>query len=223
MVRHISLPVFLLSLPLLCAPAMASDVELPPELRPSTFDIYVGAFGSANMASSSFIEESGLIEGDLDGTAYGAGLRGGVDYVADGWVFGVVGDWTYGGDLAETNDNLVRLNMDSLFTLRARAGGTVGNALLYVTGGFAQAGLEMTADLGDSVNADTVWANGWTVGAGVDYSLTESVSMNLEYLFINLEDPTFEVTDSDDIEYSYKQDMNGIHSIRLGVNYAFHI
>jgi opacity protein-like surface antigen len=216
-------------------PAFAAD-DMPPEFRSSTFEIYVGAFGAVNMIDSTFrvgastvVENGNTVEiepgewGYLDGNALGYGLRGGVDYVMDGFVLGAVADWSFGMGDEIAKDGLYRaeLNMPHLATIRARAGYTAGTALFYVTGGYAQAELELKAEGIDGLGpngSNSDWTAGWTLGAGVDIALTEQVSMGLEYLYVSLDDVSYTIDDGE-----YEHDLDALQAIRLGLNYAFSI
>jgi outer membrane immunogenic protein len=208
------------------APALAAD-RLPPEFRSSHFEVYVGVFGAVNAVGSSYSQIDPLDpdiapSGSLNGTAYGIGLRGGADYVLDGWRLGLVGDWNFGGEV-ESGDG-VGLDMPNLYTLRARAGAEVGNALLYVTGGFAGAEMEYSIsneDL-DVDGSASDWAYGWTLGAGTDIELTEAVTLGFEYLYVDLDDIDYDIEGGTD-PLSFEQSNEGIHTFRLGVNYAFQI
>ena len=201
------------------APALAADLDLPPDLRPSTFEVYLGAFGGASDVGGDYADTDDVVFGNLDGVSYGFGLRGGFDYLAGGWVLGAVADWTFGGEAAEDRFNGATLDMPNLSTIRARAGYTLGDTLFYVTGGYAQAELEfsMNNELG-IVGSDSGWTSGWTLGGGVDVALSEAVSLGVEYLYVDLDDMDYEVDD-----LTFNHEMDGIHSIRLGMNYAFSI
>jgi outer membrane immunogenic protein len=202
------------------APALAADMDVPPDMRPSTFEIYLGAFGGASDVGGDYADQDDFIFGNLDGVSYGFGLRGGVDYLAGGWVLGAVADWTFVGAAAEDRYNSASLDMPNLGTIRARAGYTLGDTLFYVTGGYAQAELELSMDNDPSiVGSDTGWTSGWTLGGGVDVDLSEAVSLGVEYLYVDLEDMTYDVDDLTSVNH----ELDGIHSIRLGLNYAFSI
>jgi outer membrane immunogenic protein len=203
------------------APAFAADMDVPPDMRPSTFEVYMGAFGGASDVGGNYADTDEFIFGNLDGVSYGFGLRGGVDYVAGGWVLGAVADWTFGGEAAEDRFNGATLDMPNLGTVRARAGYTLGDTLFYVTGGYAQAELEFSMDneLDAIAGSDTGWTSGWTLGGGVDVALSEAVSLGVEYLYVDLEDMQYEI---DDLT-TFNHEVDGIHSIRFGVNYAFSI
>jgi len=210
--------------------AKASDLDMPPQLRPSTFDISLGVFGAGTAVKSSYVATANElsefpyeVNGDLDGTSYGLGLRGSVDYVTGGWLVGLVGDWTFGGQVAEDDYYSTKLQMPNLGTLRARAGGTYGPALFYVTGGLAQEQTELEVGWVGSHQSQSTWTKGWTIGAGVDYALTDAVSIGAEYLYITLDDVDYTITNLEGQRYHFEQDLDGIHSFRLGLNYTFHI
>lgn len=212
------------------APALAADSDMPPEFRPSTFEIYIGAFGAASDVGGTynggFTDETiDRFSGNLDGVNYGFGIRGGVDYVINGWVLGAVADWVFADQAAEDHYNGATLDMPNLGTIRARAGYSVDDLMLYVTGGLAQAELEYSIDNegADPVSgSDSGWTTGWALGAGFDFSLTESVSLGVEYLYVDLDDRNYEMGKGGDaVEFDHQ--LDGIHSIRLGIDYAFQI
>jgi outer membrane immunogenic protein len=80
---------------------------------------------------------------------------------------------------------------DWLFTLRARAGVTVGNILFYGTGGLAvgNVGFNQTIHLlAPFVEESSVSATkaGWTVGGGAEIALDRHWSAKAEYLYVDL-------------------------------------
>ena len=199
---------------------------LPPELRPSTFEVYAGVFGAATSLRSTYVYDDATtgstidgLSGSLDGVNPGFGLRGGADYVTNGWVLGAVADWTFAGDAARDEFNSASLEMQNLGTLRARAGLTMNDMLFYVTGGFAQAELSYEIDNADATVKDHDWASGWTVGAGFDFSLSNSLSLGVEYLYVQLEDQSYPVA----VDFDIDHDLESIHTVRVGLDYAFQI
>lgn len=202
--------------------AHAGDADFP-ELRPSTFEVSAGAFGALNNLRSSYAGGPAASNAELDGDGYGVGLRLGADYVSGGWVFGVLGDWAFSRQSAEDDAGEAELDMPNLFTLRARAGGKVGDALLYVTGGLAQAELQYSLDSGVYDDSDTAWGKGWTVGAGAEYALTDSLTLGAEYLYIRLDDVEYELDNDLGNPVSFDREIDAIHTVRLGLNYYFKI
>jgi outer membrane immunogenic protein len=129
----------------------------------------------------------------------------------------------------------VQSDLDWLGTLRARAGVTVDRALFYVTGGAAVGEVKNTfsiaipgapAPLGPYFSPK--WSTrgsewGWTIGAGVEYALTNNISLKAEYLYYDLADQTIRGTDGPNfgtefIDYKFKNDGN---IVRGGVNVRF--
>jgi outer membrane immunogenic protein len=86
---------------------------------------------------------------------------------------------------------------DWLFTLRPRAGVTVGNLLVYVTGGLAFADYNFTqgsvfpdCPCGVTTTVSKTKA-GWTVGGGAEYAINSSWSVKAEYLYLDLGSASF--------------------------------
>jgi len=94
-------------------------------------------------------------------------------------------------------------------TLRLRAGVAANNVLFYGTGGLAYGSLKAES-FGLSESRTAV---GWTLGAGVEFGLTQQWSAKLEYLYMSFADRSFSVTGT----------SNGLDTslVRVGVNYRF--
>jgi outer membrane immunogenic protein len=92
------------------------------------------------------------------------------------------------------------LEVDWFGTVRGRVGWSIGNVLLYGTGGFAAGGVRMTNFYTDNnlvalnnSNAPefgrvsrSATNTGWTAGGGIEVKLSPSWSLKGEYQFINL-------------------------------------
>jgi len=172
------------------------------------------AWGSADLSARTNAEDlqipSDVIpysfgqDGDMDGWLGGAQI--GYDYdFGSGFVLGAVADFAITG--TETGDvcledyarescddpdpfhTVGHGSMDWLATFRARAGFAAGDALIYATGGLAVADVEVSIDnLGfDGDNySDSDTLTGWAAGAGIEYRVTENVSIGAEYLYVDL-------------------------------------
>lgn len=115
------------------------------------------------------------------GDGFIGGLTIGYDYDLGTWVIGAAADydWTdidvdsnrvyFEGPLEDQNFNT---KLESIWRLKARGGYKIGNGLLYATAGYAQAD---TKDFGS--------ADGWFIGAGYDYLITEQISLGGELLY----------------------------------------
>jgi outer membrane immunogenic protein len=81
--------------------------------------------------------------------------------------------------------------IQNIFTFGGRAGWALNDWLLYGTGGYARAGLETTvsnAATGLPIDSTGYWHNGWFGGGGVEYALTPSIVVGVQYTHINVND-----------------------------------
>jgi len=78
-------------------------------------------------------------------------------------------------------------DIDWFLLAQARIGWAAGRWLLFAQGGYAGAdGSASASGLGVSASDDQ-WHNGWTAGAGVSYKVSRSVSLGVEYNYVDLE------------------------------------
>jgi len=122
----------------------------------------------------------------------------------------------------------------SFGTVRARLGYGWDRALLYVTGGWAYGRIKSGGSLQLCEDGYDCWggalskrtsANGWTVGAGLEYALTDNLSFKTEYLFVDFGDKTLYAANYDLGKFgsataNLKVDSR-IHVVRAGLNYRF--
>jgi outer membrane immunogenic protein len=86
---------------------------------------------------------------------------------------------------------------DWMATVTGRAGIAVRNNLFYVKGGYA--GVNNRLSVSDTVLANvgsgsaTQWHNGWTVGAGWEYGLTQNWIIGVEYDYAAFETKTYQL------------------------------
>ncbi len=182
------------------------------------------------------------LDGEAEITASGgfAGVSVGGDYQWDNFVLGVVGDaqWSgYEGELSIEGsiEDLGSAEIEAgsslewFATVRGRVGFVWDRALIYGTGGVAFGEIESgysasisddegnSESLSDSVKTDHV---GWTVGAGIEYMLTNNVSFKTEYLYIDFGDE--EIIGFSDEGISAGLDVETqFHTIKAGVSYRF--
>jgi outer membrane immunogenic protein len=122
---------------------------------------------------------------DKNGLTYGA--LGGYNYQIGQLVLGLEGDfagWTVGTMryTAITGDFLTAHSKWGA-SVRGRLGYAADRALLYLTGGAAFVSNETSIPLtGISIGGDGARA-GWTVGAGLDYALTNNWFTGVEYRY----------------------------------------
>ena len=217
--------------------ALAADLDVPPpmdDLRPASFDWsgpYVGVFGAAVAVDGTYdgiCSNGGLAcapvpditDFEHSGIGYAYGILGGWNYQMDSFVFGIEGDWAFGGTVATNDAPTVDtdLSFNNIATLRARAGFALDNTLLYVTGGLAAVDMEFGAVISGPAS-DSKWVYGWTAGGGLEHAFTPNFSGRIEYLYVGLDDADFTLTNGNTLDAT--QSFNDIHMVRAGLTYNF--
>ena len=153
---------------------------------------------------------------DFDGFA--GGLTGGYNHVLDQLLLGVEADIALSeADGAATyfTSEGVNADLDWLSTIRGRLGFIHEDFLFFATGGLALGGLE--ADIfgaGLPVSLDKT-ALGYAVGGGVEWALSDRITVKAEYLYVDLAKEEFSST--------AVFDHVGLETnlVRLGVNWQF--
>jgi outer membrane immunogenic protein len=184
---------------------------------------YIGGHvGGAFSGSNSF---NGLVLSDYSARLMG-GVQAGADWqFAPNWVVGVEGQYSW---LGRNNLNAVfpaglAYNSDqrALASITGRVGWTWGPGLVYVKGGYAYSDNRDTLTLAGAPVAFALDANhrdGYTVGAGVEYLITQNWSAKGEYQYYNFGDTRF-VTPA--VLVPFGSFHNDEHVFKLGVNYRF--
>jgi len=149
------------------------------------------------------------------------GLQLGYNYqFANNIVLGVEADFEW-ADIGKTatlvagpvGGAIVNANVDYFGTIRARAGYAMDRFLPYITGGAAW--VKNTYSDPFLVSYDnTKW--GWTVGAGVEYAITNNWTVKAEYLYLGFSDSNTTFLNGDQLSVS-----TNINTAKLGVNYKF--
>ncbi|MEM1078413.1 MAG: outer membrane beta-barrel protein [Pseudomonadota bacterium] len=157
------------------APALAGSLEdpviapppLPPVVAAPGTD-WTGFYGGVQLGYGEVDTSASGVDGD---GAIG-GLILGYDYDFGSYVVGAGLDY----DIADI-DLGGAATLEDVLRLKLRAGVEAGPALIYATGGYARAG---TDDLGSD--------DGYFIGAGVDYPITEAWALGGELLYHEFDD-----------------------------------
>lgn len=154
-------------------PALAGGLSAPAE-EPAPVVMPVTPVVSGSDWTGGYVGGQ-LGYGDISATGLdGDGILGGVHAGYD-WDFG---NWVVGAgidhDIADIDLGNGAGSLDSVTRLKLRAGADLGQTLLYGTAGAAHA----RADVGGSNLSD----DGWFVGIGADYRLTDSWTVGGEVL-----------------------------------------
>ena len=202
-----------------------SDIVLPDLPSDEWTGFYAGLFGgyvSGNAETMvGVIPDDIIFSGGLVGAAVGFNYQ-----LDDNFVLGLEGDiaWSNAEGSAVCADNVMFAcagNLEWLSTVRARAGVTFDNALLYATAGVAVAGATATV-IPPPLNASGEFSDtyvGWTAGFGGEVQLTDNISARLEYAYTDLGTrtaPQGTLTTTGDTEISPY-----LHSVKAGLNFAF--
>jgi len=177
---------------------------------------YVGVNGSYDWAN---VRSGNGVFGNPDGGM--GGVTAGYNYQIGQFVAGLEGDIDF-GDVSnkQTIDpfgSFGKIDLNSFGTARARLGFAMDRALIYVTGGYA--GGQVHSAVFDAITpayaSNNTWQNGYAVGGGVEYAITNNISAKAEYLFSQLDGKTIATP-----SYAAKDGLD-ISLVRLGLNYRF--
>lgn len=207
------------------APVAATPVY-PTLWTGLTFGLHGGyGWGEANAATL----VPGLDGGDIDGGIAGAQI--GYSWQTGSWVFGVEGDFAWSGIKGSDSTpvdvlgdpGVARLEgeINWLSTVRGRVGYAPDRWQIYATGGVAFADFDGVSNV--TVGGFPFYEAsaskthvGWTIGAGVDYALTDNWRLGLEYKYLDFGDETYTFPASDPIDVDFN-----FHSVTARLNYKF--
>ena len=205
---------FAADLPTRKGPAPAPVYYAPPFTWTGFYIGVNGGYGYGDLSNAGTTVFGHPDGGMIGGTA-------GYNYQIGQFVVGAEGtlDWA---DLQNkrtfADGSTSKATVDSIGNILARAGVAYDRALFYVAGGYAGGNVE--GQFYDSVTggaySHSAWQNGWAVGGGIEYAVTNNVSLKAEYIFSQLNDRTYFAGTPDVV----KTGVN-INSFKTGVNYKF--
>lgn len=131
-------------------------------------------------------------------------------------------DSSTGGDCAPATDCIFKTKTDQSFSLLGRVGYIVNEKFLaYAIGGYTTARIKRLIWDGWDQVANlhyNKWQDGWTLGAGVEYQVLESVSAKLEYKYTDLGRYSYHTPAFEGQIEKHKYDHD---EINIGLNYHF--
>ena len=223
----------------LAGTAHAADLAPAPLPAPEPEPIftwtgrYIGVHGG--YAWGDFKSEPTDAYGGQKPDGFFGGAQAGYNYqFSNNIVLGIEADASFGDQkddisvlLGDSPDAQFALDyttkIDAFGTVRARAGYAVDRFLPYVTGGLAWANTELgfhqvvTADgvvAIDNSASDKQTSTGWTVGAGLEYAVTNNITAKVEYLYADLGSTDF------DLGTPVSADLT-LQTVKFGLNYKF--
>ena len=197
--------------------AFAADLGVVEQAAPAAYTAgafdWSGFYAGANLGYGwAELEQGGFTFDDIDGAL--GGVQVGYNYDFGGFILGLEGDVQisdvkYSEDLGGATGEI---GIDYFGTVRARAGLAVDRFMPYVTGGVAWArGSVSVSGPGFSVEVTDNFV-GWTVGGGVEYAVTDNITVKGEYLYVDFGAADFDT--GVDINLTS-------HVVRAGVNFKF--
>ncbi|MER9328935.1 outer membrane protein [Mesorhizobium sp. M0488] len=177
------------SLALMCGPAFAADATADLPMTAPGFDwtgYYAGLQAGYGWGQSEITTTEGApfsITPDVDGGFVGGHVAGLWQF--DQAVIGGEADLNYSSMEGTTESGLgstFRTDIKWFGSVNAKAGFAMDRLLVYGVGGVAFAGIE-TSQISGAAFTETKTNVGWTVGAGVDYALTDKFIVGAQYRY----------------------------------------
>jgi len=223
---------------LVAGPAMAADLSMPVKAPPiaqvfSWTGFYIGIDGGGSWGRSKHVDQiTGLDDApwfDVNGGLVGG--TAGYNWQMGNFVLGVEGDMSWVGQNGSAVDTgpggnpafSSFTNERWLATVRGRAGYAVNSMLLYVTAGYAAAGVNVgvtSTATGVIIDQATPTRSGWTGGAGIEWGFALNWSAKVEYLYVDLGNTGF-VTPNLGPGFNRGSVPLNDNIVRAGIDYHF--
>ncbi|WP_423068152.1 outer membrane protein [Devosia sp. CN2-171] len=204
------------------APAIVGPLPGQIVLATGTADVTAGGFVGGIQAGYNWqFDENFLIGLEADIQASTIDGRVSLEVTDE---TGAIIDGTFSADLGT--------KLDWFATIRPRIGWVNDRFVVYATGGLAWgqttssihadfSGMMEVEPFDESVTNDRF---GWTVGAGIEYALTDNITFKTEYLYTDL--GSEQILDVDfgegEVPYTFSADSTvAFHTVRAGLNFQF--
>ena len=201
-----ALSVFALGSAAVAADLPRRSVAPAPYVAPAPVFTWTGLYAGVN-AGYAWGKPKGAADaafGSIDGAQVGG--TAGYNYQMGQIVLGMEGDMDWSN--AKSTNGAFISKQTSIGTVRGRVGYAVDRVLLFTTGGYAGGAVERT--VGAASASD--WHNGYALGGGMEYAITNNVSAKAEYLYTDLASKTDTAVSRAGLTQN---------TVRMGVNYRF--
>lgn len=219
-------------------PTKAPIYKAAPVVLYNWTGIYIGGNLGVAWAHSSWCTEATSAAGCTVGdnfsdtkTGFVGGGQIGARWQSGAWVFGIEAMFD-GLDISSTNPTIFAgrtrsTTFRNLYTVTGQVGYAWDRWLGYVKGGYAGTRISYDANNtnpgGFDLNTSKT-ANGWTLGAGAEYLITQNLSVGLEYDYAQFNpDDTNNLTNSGGvvIACAFCNTKANIQTVLLRANYKF--
>jgi outer membrane immunogenic protein len=204
------------------------DAPMPVGDAATWTGLYFGGFAGGSFGDTDF--SAGPTGGptilnlSVTSSGFTGGAQIGYDYQIDNFVIGAVADIAFSdykakvsADIFNAGSGEAESKLQYLGTVRARLGYAWDRALIYGHGGFAYGKSEQSISFnGTEIYSDSQTRTGWTIGAGIEYKLTDHVSFGTEYAYVDLGNKSI----FEDGGFSVDQDVK-FHTVKALINYRF--
>ena len=143
----------------------------------------------------------------------------------EGTISGLNNKGTIANTVFGAGDDVFDWRANVLATVVGRAGFAVQNNLFYIKGGYA--GVNNRLNVSDTVapstgsGGQTHWANGWTVGAGWEYGITQNWIVGLEYDYSAFERKNYQIAGASPGTYWFDAKPRDIQSAVVRLSYKW--
>jgi outer membrane immunogenic protein len=159
----------------------------------------------------------------LHSNSWTAGGTIGYNFQSGPFVFGVEGDLGHmhiGNSKLDPPNEVDILDSGFYVDVTGRLGYAVNNVLLYAKGGWAYFDGKGTTTVlsGPFTPSSSSAFNGWTIGGGIEYKVTQAWSVKGEYQHFDFGSATANLTGG--TVFPYKNSLTA-DTLKVGVNYRF--
>lgn len=215
----ISIPALAADMPVK-APSRAAAVVAPP---PTWSGCYAGLHGGYGWGDADDVVPVGVPR-NLSPDGYFAGGQLGCNWQTQQWVWGVEGDIAGANinDEAQFSGGVspyITHKITALASIRARAGLANGPHLWYVTGGWgwARATRSTAFTAGPTFSGSAKGSHdGWVLGAGYEYMISQNWTAKLEYVYYDLGKDTYAFS-----AFGAPVIDLDLHTVKFGLNYKW--
>ncbi|MBZ9760882.1 porin family protein [Mesorhizobium sp. CA8] len=205
-------------LALLSGSAWAADLGTNLPMTAPGFDwtgYYAGMQAGYGWGRSDITVEGGSVKPDIDGGFVGGHVAGLWQF--DQAVIGAEADLNY-ASIDGTADagpaNTFGTDIKWFGSVNAKVGYAMDRLLIYGIGGVAFAGIETSQAAGTGFT-QTRTSTGWTIGAGVDYALTNNVVVGAQYRYYDFGKEHFDASNT------FTERDQDVKLQTLGVNFSY--